>query len=327
MVEPRAGRGHGAATAPSCTPGAYCAPSRGAAVLGARRADRPVAGDVHAAARLLAGAGLGRAAADHRGSTGHGRALPAGDAGAVGRARRRRRRRRLAAAQPPAGRRRAATVVSWAQRRRVHRARRRRAPPPVWSPASSRRTRYDLARSGRAQPPLRAPLDDGLVGGCRRPPSGRAPSGRRSHTPSVSPRACAAAPRRRRSGGAGRAEPAAGRGVGRRAATSNCASIPGEGHGFRHPEHQVDEYADGGVPRSPPGGERGAVDTVRVSSPGDRRLGPVRPRRRQRVLRPVVLVPRPGGGADRGAGRGRSAHGWDDSELVVPDATRRRPTG
>ena len=107
---------------------------RSAVVLAARRPDRPVAGHVHAAHRLLALAGLERARARSPWLDRPRARLPAGAAWSLGRARRQRRRRR----DHPCPRAGLGLAGAHGDRRivcrRVHRARRRRVETGVWSP-------------------------------------------------------------------------------------------------------------------------------------------------------------------------------------------------
>ena len=87
---PRAGVGRGRARRRHPLRPAIRRRSRAHAVLGPRRTDRPVAGRVHAASRLLVVAGVGRARARSARLDRSRTCLPAGVAGRVGAARRRR---------------------------------------------------------------------------------------------------------------------------------------------------------------------------------------------------------------------------------------------
>ena len=225
----RAGRDHRPGRGDGARPAVHGRPAARAAVLGARRTDRPVAGDVPAADRLLAQRGLGRARTRsprlHRTRP----RLPTGDAAALGRARRRRRRRRHRTRPPAPG---------WAdtghdrrarrQRRRVHRARRGRGAPGPGRRRGGVVPGDRSRRSRRAQPPLRAALDDRARRRAARPRSTATANGRRSPTPS----GLAGVPVLLLHGDSrpGRARSSRARGSPPRsrprAATSSCTSIP-----------------------------------------------------------------------------------------------------
>ena len=153
----------------------YCSPRterRSAPARDApRRADRPVAGDVHAAARVLGRPGLGRPGARPPRLDRPRPGLPAGAPRPVGRARRRRHRGvdrprpRLRLVRAGAHRRDGRLV------RRLHRARRARAASRPGRRRGRPVPRDRPRRPGRPQPPVRGPLDRAARRSARATPS------------------------------------------------------------------------------------------------------------------------------------------------------------